>query len=282
MSLNNINFVTPPLGLALVIAVCLAVAARFGRLLTTSGALAAFVVGFVTLGLGGGKFAIPLLTFFLSSSLLSRVGKASKAPARAYTAKSDTRDAWQVAANGGAATAVVVVFHFTNKIWPILQTRNLLMLYLAALAAVNADTWATEIGILSKGRPRHLGTWKIVAPGTSGAVTLLGMAAAAAGAAAIPLSAIPVWRLDSIEFLTVAWAGFLGSLVDSLLGASLQTIYRDPASGELTERAEIDGRPTVRARGLRWLNNDAVNLIASLLGILFAWLLLHFAAGPFR
>ena len=282
MSLHTINLITPPLALAFVVAVFLALAARAARLLTRDGAFAAFVVGFVVFGLGGGKFTVPLLAFFLTSSLLSRVGRASKAPARAYTAKSEIRDCWQVAANGGAAAALVVVFHFTNKYSPILQTRNLLMLYLAALAAGNADTWATEIGILAKSRPRHLATWRVVPPGTSGAITVLGLVAAAAGAAAIPLSALPFWHLDSVEFLTVTWAGFLGSLTDSLLGASLQSVYRDPATDELTERTEIDGRPTVRARGLRWLNNDAVNFIASLLAVLFAWLLLRYAAGPFR
>lgn len=272
----------PPLWLAFLLAAGFAAGTVAARWLTRSGAIATFVVGFVVFGFGGGKFIVPLLTFFFTSSLLSRLGRQRKAQTKRLVEKGATRDAGQVWANGGSAVALVLVFAVFGHRWPVYETRLLLMLFLAALATVNADTWATEIGAFSPHPPRLLANWKPVPPGTSGAVTGLGLLASVAGAIVIPLSALFLWNLDAVEFSAVAWAGFLGSLADSVLGASVQALYRDPVSGELTERPAHTGRKTIRARGLPWINNDVVNFLASVLGVLFAWGLLRFGASPFR
>src|SRR5260221_14353645 len=100
----------PPLWLALLFAVAFAGLAWQARWLTRGGALATLLVGFVVFGLGGGLFAIPLLTFFLSSSLLSHVGKEQKRAANARAAKGARRDAGQVSANGGAAVPQGAVY----------------------------------------------------------------------------------------------------------------------------------------------------------------------------
>src|SRR4051812_10173325 len=122
------KLILPDWWAALLAAAIFAALARAFRLLTTSGAIATFVVGFVAFGLGGGKFTVPLLTFFLTSSLLSRAGRRRKAAAGARAVKGATRDWVQVLANGGAATAVVLVFWLVAHHWPIDHTRYLLML----------------------------------------------------------------------------------------------------------------------------------------------------------
>jgi uncharacterized protein (TIGR00297 family) len=275
-------FVTPPFWLALIVAALLAGVCRAAKLLSNSGAVATFVVGTIIFGLGGGKFAVPLLTFFFTSSLLSRFGRARKAAAAGHAAKGEVRDAGQVIANGGVACIVVLIFAATVRVWPAFVTRNLLLYYLAALATVNADTWATELGSLYGGPPRLLSNWKPAPPGTSGAVTLVGMLAAFAGSLVVALSSVYFWRLDLVELLCVTWAGLVGCFTDSLLGAGLQAQYRDPVTGDLTERTEVNGRPNSRVRGLAFINNDVVNFLASAAGILAAWLLLRFGAGPYR
>jgi uncharacterized protein (TIGR00297 family) len=271
--------IAPPLWLALLLSAAFAAIAWKARWLTASGAAATFVVGAIIFGLGGGKFAVPLLTFFLTSSLLSRLGRAQKLRTALGEVKGATRDAGQVLANGGVAAAIILIYAVVVHLWPIYETRRLLMLYLAALATVNADTWATELGALSPGSPRLLSNWRPAPAGTSGAISAMGTLAALAGAVVIPLSVLWLWNLDAVEFFAVAWAGFVGSFVDSLLGASLQAVYRNPVTGQLTERRRLAGQPMPRARGLRWVNNDVVNLLASLFGALCAWGLLRLSAG---
>ncbi len=280
-------FLQPPLWFALMVALLFTGCAYAFRLLSRSGAIATAIVGFVVFGLGGGKFLAALLVFFLSSSLLSKLGGERKAQANRHDEKGSARDAGQVWANGGVAAMCVVVFYvmshnlFHIGIWSPIKLRYLLMLYLAALAAVNADTWSTEIGKLSATPPRLLTNWKQVPAGVSGAVSGAGILGALAGAIVIPLIMLPLWRMNLAEVFAVAWAGFLASLVDSVLGATLQVQYRDPHTGEITERKSVRGEHAAKVRGLAWLNNDGVNFAASLCGVLLGWLLLAYGVYKF-
>ncbi len=268
-SLPNI-FVVPPLWLALLLVTALVLVSVKMRWLTLSGAISTFVVGMVIFWKGGGYFTIPLLTFFISSSLLSKLRGAKN---------SGGRNAAQVWANGAVAAVIVLMFWHYVHLWPMFLSRILLMLYLSALSAVNSDTWATEIGRLSKSSPRLLSNWKTVPPGTSGAVTGLGLVGGVLGAIVIPLSALPFWHLDLLEFVVVAWAGVLGSLADSLLGATFQEKFQ-LANSDLTTEERIPGARQRLTAGLPYFNNDVVNFFASLVGVLSAWVMLRFSAFP--
>ncbi len=274
---------------AALIAGGVAVAAGLLRLLTFSGALAAFAVGVFIFGFGRLTFAAPLLAFFFSSSLLSLLGKARKAGANARYSKSSTRDAGQVLANGGVATALVILFALLLQQHRVAALRPLYLLYLASLGAVNADTWATEVGGLSASRPWLVTTLRRVDRGTSGAVSVAGLLAALAGAAFIALvgwavwprgSTELLWRIDPPEIIAVAWGGFVAAYVDSLLGATVQAHYRCGHCGQITERPVHCEAPATLARGWRWVNNDVVNLATSLCGVLFTWILLKLFAYP--
>ncbi len=282
MFLYNQMTLPPPIWIALLAAGAFAILAERLKSLTISGAIAAFVIGTVIFGMGGWLFAIPLFTFFLSSSLLSRYKKNEKKIPGLITEKGATRDAWQVLANGGVSAIIVTVFYFTVHRFPWHISRNLLCLYLAALATVNADTWATEIGSLSKNPPRLLKNWKPAERGTSGAISGLGLAASLAGSVIIPLSVYWFWKLDTAEFFVIVWAGFLGSFADSILGASVQAVYKNPKTNSLSEKSESQGTRNVRVSGISWIGNDAVNFLASLFGVLCAWLLLKYSVTPFR
>jgi uncharacterized membrane protein len=182
-------------------------------------------------------------------------------------------------ANGGPACVLVILFFVLVHRWAADNSRYLLMLFTAAIATVNADTWATEIGGLSPSSPRSLANWKLVERGTSGAITWLGVVAALIGSAVVPFSVYWAWGLNKnpAEFFAIAWAGFLGSFVDSLIGASIQGQYRDPVSGGMTELTSVAGRKTTQVKGMRWVNNNVVNLLAGLAGAACAWLLLKYA-----
>ena len=255
------------------LAIIISVLAYALNALSLYGAVAASVLGFVVFGLGGLDWAIPLLAFFLSSSALSRVAKKRKEGLEEKYSKGSRRDAAQVLANGGVAGAMVLAHAlFPSLSWPWIG-------FAAGLAAANADTWATELGVLSPSLPRLITTGKPVERGVSGGVSLVGLVASAAGAllvgllaaifypgsAVIPLAGganqIPALPMTLVRIFLFGLAGLAGSLVDSLLGATLQAIYTCPACRKITERHPFHtcGTPTTWLRGLPWLNNDWVN-----------------------
>lgn len=233
--------------------------AYYFRFLSRSGALAAIVVGAIVFGLGGLAHTVILLAFFFSSSILSVILKKQKQRVNEKYAKGSRRDAGQVLANGGVATFCVIfgaIFPDNPVFW---------WMFCAAFAAANADTWATEIGVLSKVPPRLITSLKLVEAGTSGGITLLGSASALAGAGLIAGFAAIV-RTDISALWLIAIAGFFGSLVDSLLGATVQGVYYCRVCQKETEKhpQHTCGGQTILIRGWNWLNNDWVNTFCTL------------------
>ena len=252
------------------LAVLIASGAYFSHSLNRSGALAAVLVGTVIFGLGGWPWAVVLLTFFLSSSLLTRLFKKQKAPLNEKYDKGGQRDAGQVLANGGLA-AIFAGPHFFLP-----QGAWTWAAFTASLAAVNADTWATELGVLNPSQPRLITNLKQVERGTSGGISWSGILASLAGGGLVSLVAILVKPapVGLIFFLIISLAGLLGSLFDSLLGATLQAIFFCPHCQKETERHPFHtcGTATDQIRGISWLNNDLVNLGCSLAGALLGLL----------
>ena len=241
--------------------------------LSTRGALAAVLLGALVFGGGGLAWAFVMVLFFVSSSLLSRLNFGA-AERKSQTvddfSKGSRRDAWQVAANGGVAgLAALLHLLYPQAAWPWLA-------YCASLAAANADTWATELGVLSRRLPLTITSLQPVERGTSGAVSMAGTLASLAGAALIGAAGALLWggrlalEMSLWRHLTIlgviALVGLGGSLLDSLLGATLQAIYHCPQCDRQTERHPRHrcGAATTRVRGLPWLDNDRVNLAATL------------------
>ena len=94
------------------LALVIAYAAYRAHSLNRSGALAAVVVGTVIFGIGGWQWAILLLTFFITSSGLSRAFKKRKAGLNEKYSKGSQRDAGQVFGNGGLATLFAGLHYF--------------------------------------------------------------------------------------------------------------------------------------------------------------------------
>jgi uncharacterized protein (TIGR00297 family) len=245
-----------------IIAALIALLAHRLRSLSSSGALAAVLVGTIVFGLGGWRWAALLLTFFISSSLLTRTFRRRKAGLSEKFAKGGERDAGQVFGNGGLAsllTLLYALFPDASWTWPA---------FAASLAAVNADTWATELGVLSRTQPRLITDLRRrVEQGTSGGISPTGTLAALAGAGLVGLlaAALDGQGASCQTGLVVTLAGLLGSLADSWLGATLQAMYHCPVCKKETERhpRHLCGAETAQVRGWAWLNNDRVNLAAA-------------------
>jgi uncharacterized protein (TIGR00297 family) len=137
---------------------------------------------------------------------------------------------------------------------------------IGALGAATADTWGTEIGTLARGTPRLVTTWRQVPAGTSGAISVPGLAATLAGAGVLAAGALSLgWT--GPDAVAVFGGGVTGAMADSLLGATLQERRRcDSCAMDTEQRRHSCGAPTRRTGGLAWLDNDAVNLISTAVG----------------
>ncbi|MEB2333845.1 MAG: DUF92 domain-containing protein [Anaerolineaceae bacterium] len=256
------------------LAIIIAFLAYRARSLSKSGAFAAMILGTIIFGLGGIPWAAILLTFFFTSSALSRAFKKRKQGLNEKYSKSDRRDAGQVLGNGGLAAALVILHYFypeSNIGW---------IGFAASLAAVNADTWATEIGVLNPTLPRMImDLRKRVEKGTSGGVSLVGTLASLAGSALIAALA-SLFTTNWSLFLPITFAGLAGSLFDSFLGATVQAMYFCPKDNKETEKHPLHtcGAETVHLRGWKWLTNDWVNFACGLVGTLIGILLVKLLA----
>ncbi len=234
--------------------------------LSRSGWLGAIITGTVIFGFGGLEAGLLLVVFFASASLLTRYKESAKIEVAANFSKGGRRDLAQAIANGGVATLAALIFGLTQN--PIGRVA-----LVGALAEANADTWATELGILSKRLPRLITTGREVAAGTSGGITLLGSIAAAIGAGMIGLLAA-LFCSDGRLFPIGLLAGAIGALFDSVLGATIQGIYYSDQRHKETEKPiDPDGTPNRLLRGLRFINNDVVNFASTLFVALVAMLL---------
>jgi len=258
------------------------------RSVTGGGAITGAFLGFLIFLAGGGFYWSVLMAFFFSSNVLGRIKSGRRAVAETITEKGGRRDTVQVLANGGLAAAMAVAHGLTGS--PVFMFG-----FAIALAAATADTWASEIGVLSNREPLSILTMRPVPRGTSGGVSLLGLFAAGGGAFFIGLwfaagygiaaaTALPPvdgpgslptpgavtanWNaLETLVLIAMITAGgFLGSLVDSLLGATVQAQYWDGLREAVTERRTDErGELNRLTRGWPLLNNDAVNALSGII-----------------
>lgn len=233
------------------------------RLLTLPAALLAVLTGTGIYFAGGFPMFGALGAFFLSSSLIGLVGRDSKRPvAESVHQRHGARKLVQVLANGGLPLLFALLYRLT-------RTEPFALAFTVNLAAANADTWASELGMLSKTPPRSLLTGKPVQRGVSGGFTLLGLLGSALGALVVTLAGLFHQPAFGMALSQAAWAGIVflggvaGSLIDSLLGDSVQAKYLHPHSGALTEQPIIGGVNTQLINGMRCINNDAVNFISA-------------------
>ncbi len=260
------------IGLGFVLSIVIGGIAFARRSLSESGWLGAILVGTLTFGFGGWPWGLTLIVFFVSSSILSHYKESIKERRAAEKfAKGGRRDFFQTIANGGLGALCAVAYALGN------QPPALLAAFVGLMATVTADTWATELGVLSPHQPRLITTRQPVPPGTSGGVTLMGTTAAAAGGLligitmflfswlALPGAPLPWWMI-----VAGILGGLGGALFDSLLGATVQAIYVYPDGRETERRIARDGTPNRFLRGWRWMDNDLVNLISSVGGAVIA------------
>jgi len=210
-------------------------------LLTLGGSIAAAIVGAAVWEAGRWTWAASLLIFFVTSTLLSKMG-GRRAPS------GGARNAKQVVSNGGPAAICAVLYLFAPQ--PALSAA-----FLASLCAANADTWATELGTRFGRRPFRISNLEPAEVGRSGAVSNVGLLAAFIGSAIVASTAPLLDLTRMLPLLTVV--GLAACLLDSLLGDVVQAMYVD-------EEGSLHERPSgTLIRGYSAIDNDAVNLLST-------------------
>ncbi len=248
----------------------MAIAAWRLKWLTRSGAITAWCIGFIVFRFTSVFGWIILMLFFVTATVLGLFSRR----VMAHTTVSDlqkkggTRDWVQVLANGGVAGLAALLYGISSS-------PHALVMFGAALAASTSDTWAGEAGILSRKPPVSIRTGKPVPPGMSGGVSFLGTVSSMVGSLMIALAwygAFAVYHDAAWVFLAsiIALAGIVGSLVDSLLGATVQGHYWDSQKKQITEHEMRDGKKLELCRGIRWIDNDVVNVLSNIIATVLA------------
>ncbi|KAG6435344.1 hypothetical protein SASPL_100215 [Salvia splendens] len=244
-----------------------------------SGALSGFAVMTIHMAVNY-RFGALLLGFFVTSSMLTKVGEDKKKKVDADFKEGGQRNWIQVLSNSGIATVLVLIAwsQVGTQDFCLNSKESRLMTYLAGgilghYCCSNGDTWSSELGVLSDDQPRLITNFKLVQKGTNGGVTRAGLVAAAAAGSVLGLTMVILGftttnctfdvAMKQLLLIPVsALSGLCGSVTDSLLGATLQY------SGYCSVRKKVVSKagPTVkRISGLSILDNNAVNFVSILL-----------------
>lgn len=184
-------------------------------LLTIDGARASIMLGLIAFGFGGLEAAVIVIAFFASSNIIGLPFGSRKGLFSNHMVV-ERRNGSQVWGNGFWFAIFVCV-------WFVMKADMFFIAALGAIATASADTWGTEVGSRSSGKAVLITTRETVEAGTDGGISLLGTIASLAGALFIASVSLIFDKNYLIAgFIAVAAGGFIGSLVDSWLGAVFQ------------------------------------------------------------
>lgn len=251
------------LGELVIVVVFALVAIRAGAL-DRGGFLASVGVGYAIFLGGGWQWFVVIASFFILGVGFTWYGYESKKRIGSAQEKGGARSWPNILANGGMAALFGLGELLSG--WP-----GFAALYLGAMSAAASDTLATELGLLSRSTPRLITRpTSTVLPGTSGGVTGLGFLGTLFASLALGGIAALVRILGSVSpvlvVLTALAGGVAGSLADSLLGATVQRKGVCVVCGKPSEGLEHCGKPTKRTSGIPFIENNVVNLLATVVG----------------
>lgn len=268
MRFLDARYFSLPFSLRLVIALAVVLVIGFiayrKRQLNLSGVIAAVVMGMAATLMGGFTSLSLYLFFLISAAVIGKLSKKIRGLERIHK-KGGRRDAVQVLANGGAALAAMLIHAFDSS--PVY-----LAVFTACLAEACSDTWASEIGVLSKSEPVSILTFTKVPKGLSGGVSLLGTCSAMLSSILYGIFAFSCYDGINLSLvMVVIFSSFAGVMTDSVLGATLQAHFYDEKEDIITEHSrDREGNALKLVRGLRFMDNDMVNLTSNIITFLLA------------
>lgn len=258
MSLTSFDMV-----IGLVTLIIIGVISMRLKIVDLGGLLASILIGYVILLGGGWYWLISMLIFFFVSAKFTRYKYDQKRNIDAAQEKEGRRGWPNAIANGGIASIFAILEL-------VVGGGIFAAAFLGAVSSATADTLATEVGLLSKKKPRLIvDLRKIVTPGTSGGITILGTMAAFLASLLIGSTSLLFGIIEAtpIKILIISVVGGIsGSTIDSVIGATIQGMHKCKICNKLTESLRHCDRPTVKVKGIRIIERNVVNLVATIGG----------------
>lgn len=253
--------------ISLILSFILAFLAFYKKAMTKPALILSFVFSCLITYYGGYCSFLILASTFIVITLASKIKpKKRNEINNKRIEKSKQKDIFQIIANVGLGTLVIVIYALTSN--PLF-----LVVYASIMSESLADSLASDIGVLSKKEPINILTLKKGTPGLSGNISTLGLISSLLGTIIISLIYF-IFNHSIIHFIIIIISGFLGALFDSFLGAIIQVKYKCPKCHEITEKTHHCNQKATYYKGIKTFNNDLVNFLSNAFSGLISFLLL--------
>ncbi len=254
MPFENIN--TIPIYIALGVGVALVGLALYKKVLTVSATATAYVVLVLSALFLSYSGVVVFGVSFVFAAIFGLIKREKrKEREKGLYAHVGARNTVQVLANALPALIYGAVYFASG-------TSRFFLAAIVTVVAGIADSAASDLGILSDGKVISLINFKEVPRGISGGVSAMGTLFALITSITVAVILFLVGEVGLKGLWVTALMGFLGTVIDSLLGASVQRAYRCATCGAITERQEHCNTPTVLVKGFKIVDNNVVNIVS--------------------
>lgn len=241
------------IGLAIGTAVILCV--FLCKLITYYGSLLSGYIAFSFYYFGGYRSLLVLFSCYVVSVVCALINKTFRKEEN-IVKKHGRKDVIQIFVNGFAPTFYVTLYFFT-------ELKPLVLVSYIAVVANLVDSVSSDIGVLSKEHPYDFIKRRFVEPGLSGGVSLLGTLCALAVSLAYSVTITLMFKIDYWNIALITFCIMSGTIFDSILGSALQIKYICKKCNLVTEQDVHCGEKCLRVSGHKYINNDTVNLLSS-------------------
>ena|SRR5215208_957401 len=239
------------------------------KVINKSGILTAIPIGFTILFFGEVSWFFILVLFFIIASIFTKYKHREKQKLGAQ--QEDVPRNWKsVLANGLPLAGLAILYYLSDR------SSIFMLSFVGSISFALSDTLATELGLLSKEKPRSILTGEEIDRGQSGGITFQGEIAAIISSLVIG-SICGIWfsknEMSQISIIIVAAlvGGVLATNLDSFLGSTIQAKYKCiHCKMRLEKKAIHCNRSMIRDKGIPIIDNNVVNLLGAMVGALIS------------